>query len=304
MKYETFERVVVAKVKKIVGRSGKVQLQNVRKLNNIVRRGIYIERDGHTLSPTIYLDKFYEMLKGGKDIDFIIQRILEVYVGALPKSKVDMQFFKDFEQVKHQIVYRLINRERNKDILADIPHVDYLNLAICFYYICQHPEAREGAILIHNSHLEMWNIGAEMLMPLANSNTPQLFPAHLCTVSEALVEMGEPLSEEQLKEIQQLQRDKGVYMYELSNSKRSYGAAAILYPGILADAAKRMGGNFHVIPSSIHETLLLYDEGKRDSADLNMLIEEINRSRLDNDSVLSDYAYLYDVSLGRLIEMH
>lgn len=301
MSYENFEKEVIKRVQEIVGGSGTVQVNDVRKNNNTRLRGMIVLREGQNASPTIYLNSFYEMLEDGMDLDAVVKKILEVYVRSLPQSKVDMEFFKDFELVKDRIVYRLINREKNKDLLADIPHVDFLDLAICFYYDYWHPSIGEGAILIHNSHLEMWNVGAEMLMPYADRNTPQLMPAQLCTMEEALQGT---LDEEQSDELRQLQRESGRYMYVLTNVKRCFGAATILYPGMLATAANRLRSNFYILPSSIHEMLLVCDNGKSDSESLNMMIAEINRSQLREEDVLSDYAYYYDVSNGKLIETH
>ena len=301
MRYEKFEEEVIKRVQEIVGSSGSVRVNDVRKNNNILLRGMIVLRDGQNVSPTIYLNSFYEMLKEGMDLEVVVRKILELYVGSLSRSKVDMEFFKDFEQVKNQIVYRLINREKNKELLADIPHVDFLDLAICFYYSFWHPEIGEGAILIHNSHLEMWNVEAGILMPLANLNTPRLMPARFCTIDEALSGV---LDEEQSAELQKLQQESGKYLYVLSNIKCCNGAAVILYPGMLETVARRLRSSFYLLPSSIHETLLLCDDGKSNSEDLHMMIADINGSQIREEEVLSDYAYHYDAATGRLVETH
>lgn len=301
MRYEKFEEEVIKRVQEMVGGSGSVQVNDVRKYNNTLLRGMNILRDEQNVSPTIYLNSFYEMLEDGMDLYSVVKKILELYVRSLPKSKVDMEFFNDFELVKDRIVYRLINREKNKELLADIPHVEFMDLAICFYYDYWHPELGDGAILIHNSHLEMWNVKAELLMSLANRNTPLLMPAQLCTMDEALRGI---LDEEQSGELRQLEEESGKYMYVLSNEKRSFGAATILYPGMLATAAYRLRRNFYILPSSIHEVLLLCDDGKSNGEDLHMMISDINRNQLSEEEVLSDYAYYYDVTTGKLIETH
>ena len=301
MRYEKFEEEVIKRVQEIVGSSGSVQVNDVMKNNQTMLRGMIVLREGQNVSPTIYLNSFYEMLKDGMNLDSVVKRILEVYVRSLPQNKVDMEFFKDFEQVKDRIVYRLINREKNKELLADIPHVDFLDLAICFYYSYWHPEIGEGIILIHNSHLEMWNIGAEILMSLANVNTPRLMPSQFSSIDQALSGV---LDEEQLSELHKLQQESGKYLYVLSNAKRCNGAAVILYPGVLDRVAQELRGSFYILPSSIHETLLMCDNAKCNSEDLHMMISEINESQVREEEVLSDYAYYYDVSTGILKETH
>lgn len=131
MKLEKFMEAVTIKVQEIAGEDASVHVQEVRKNNNVLLHGMTILRKGQNVSPTIYLDSFFEMLEDGMDLEYIVRRILEVYVKGLPKSKVDMEFFRDFEKVKDRIVYRLVNREKNKELLDNIPHVDFLDLAIC-----------------------------------------------------------------------------------------------------------------------------------------------------------------------------
>lgn len=300
MKLEKFMETVTIKVQEIAGADASVQVQEVRKNNNVLLHGMTILRKGQNVSPTIYLDSFFEMLEDGVDLEHIVRRILEVYVRGLPKSNVDMEFFRQFEKVRERIVYRLINRQKNRDLLADIPHVEFLDLAICFYYSYEHPELGEGMILIHNSHMKMWNTSHRELMQLAEHNTPRLMPAQLSSMDNTLKGI---LEEAALEELRQLQRETGKYLYVLSNEKRCQGATAILYPGILAEAARRLGGSFFILPSSIHEVILLLDDGKSSGKGLHEMIADINRSQLREEEVLSDYAYRYDSVAGKVMEV-
>lgn len=300
MKLEKFVETVTIKVQEIAGVDASVHVQEVRKNNNVLLHGMTILRKGQNVSPTIYLDGFFDMLEDGMDLEYIVRRILEVYVRGLPKSNVDMEFFRDFEKVRDRIVYRLVNREKNKELLADIPHVDFLDLAICFYYSYEHPELGEGMILIHNNHMAMWKTCHKELMQLAERNTPRLMPVQLCSMDNALRGI---LDEEALEELQQLQQETSRYLYVLSNEKRCQGAAAILYPGVLAEAARRLKGSFYILPSSIHEVILLLDDGRKDGDGLHEMIADINRSQLQEEEVLSDYAYRYDVVTEKVIEV-
>ncbi len=300
MKFETFMETVTVKVQEIAGADASVHVHEVRKNNNVLLHGMTILRKGQNVSPTIYLDGFFDMLKEGLDMEYIVRKILEVYVRGLPRDKVDMEFFRDYDRVRERIVYRLVNREKNAELLADIPHVDFLDLSICFCYSYEHPELGEGMILIHNNHVEMWKTCHRELMRLAERNTPRLMPARLCGMDLALKEI---LEEEALEELRQLQQETGKYLHVLSNEKRCQGAAAILYPGVLAEAAGRLRGSFYILPSSIHEVILLPDDGRGHGEGLHEMIAEINRSQLREEEVLSDYAYRYDAVTGKIKEV-
>lgn len=300
MKLDEFISAVSARVQDITGGETKVDVHEVRKNNNVLLHGMTILRRGQSVSPTIYLDSFYEMLCDGMEMEHIVRRILEVYVRGLPKSHVDMEFFRDFARVKDRIVYRLINREKNRELLSRIPHVDFLDLAICFYYSYEHPELGEGMILIHNTHMEIWNTSHRELMRLAESNTPRLMPGHLSSMDNALEGM---LDDGALEELREQQKETGRYLYVMSNSKRCQGAAVVLYPGVLAEAARQLKGSFYILPSSIHEVILMPDDGHADGGGLHEMIAEINQSQLRPEDVLSDYAYRYDAGTGKVMEV-
>lgn len=291
MNLEEFTEKVVARVQAVAGTGAVIQVQNIRKNNNVQLHGMTILRKGQNVSPTIYLDSFYEMLGDGMELEHIVKRILEVYVRGMPKGKVDMEFFREFSKVRDRIVYRLVNREKNRELLEEIPHVEFLDLAVCFYYCYEHPELGEGMILIHNTHLKMWNTSHRELMRLAEHNTPRLLKAQLCSMDCALKGI---LEEEALDELRQMQRETKKYLYVLTNEKRCQGAAAMLYPGILAEAAQHLKGSFYILPSSIHEVILLPDSGQDNGEELHEMIADINRTQLREEEILSDYAYRYD----------
>lgn len=300
MRLEKFMKTVQDRVQDVAGADACVQVQEVRKNNNVVLHGLSILRKGQNVSPTIYLDSFYEMMEEGTDVECIVKKILEVYVRGLPRGNVDMEFFKDFASVRDRIVYRLVNREKNRDLLCEIPHVEFLDLAVCFCYSYEHPEIGEGMILIHNTHMEMWETCHRELMRLAERNTPRLMPAWLCGMDQALKGV---LDEEALLQLKQMQKETGKYMYVLSNDRRCQGAAAILYPGMLARAAQQLGGSFYILPSSIHEVILFRDESQSGGEQLHEMIEDINRNQLREEEVLSDYAYRYDAATGKVMEI-
>lgn len=300
MRLEKFMKTVQDRVQDVAGADACVQVQEVRKNNNVVLHGMSILRKGQNVSPTIYLDSFYEMMEEGTDVECIVKKILEVYVRGLPRGNVDMEFFKDFASVRDRIVYRLVNREKNRDLLCEIPHVEFLDLAVCFCYSYEHPEIGEGMILIHNTHMEMWETCHRELMRLAERNTPRLMPAWLCGMDQALKGV---LDEEALLQLKQMQKETGKYMYVLSNDRRCQGAAAILYPGMLARAAQQLGGSFYILPSSIHEVILFRDESQSGGEQLHEMIEDINMNQLREEEVLSDYAYRYDAATGKVMEI-
>lgn len=90
-------------------------------------------------------------------------------------------------------------------------------------------------------------------------------------------------------------------MKVLSNTKRLHGAVCMLYPGVLKEMADRMGGDFFILPSSVHETILLPDAGEGLNGALRQMIREVNSTKVAPEEVLSDTLYRYDRAMGRVM---
>ena len=91
-----------------------------------------------------------------------------------------------------------------------------------------------------------------------------------------------------------------ISMVILTNSRKTYGACSILYPGVLERMAERMGGDFYMIPSSVHEFLLMPREQERGDEELKEMIAEVNRTEVSAEEVLSDHLYLYCCLEGKV----
>ena len=134
MDKKTFNEKIKEIIEQNLTSEAKVHLQQVRKNNSVLLDGIIIQMPDSNVSPTIYLETFYEMYQRGMELESIAAKILAVYYKGRPGKKLNLEFFKEFEKVKERIVYRLINAEKNKELLKEIPHVLLEDLAICFYY--------------------------------------------------------------------------------------------------------------------------------------------------------------------------
>ena len=288
----TFAQEVQERIQRRLGAGYMVHLQKVQKNNGVHLEGLVIRSEKQNVSPTIYLDDFYEAYCNGYSMEHILDNILSIYEQDTPRGNVDMSFFKEFESVKDRICYRLIDERQNREILEKIPYVPFLDLAICFYYAYQGEELGNGSILIYHTHLEMWGVTTEELLALANENTPTLFPWE-CSSMEKVIE--ELMEDAFLSKEDKLQFFKDVPMRILSNSKRTFGASCILYPGVLEQLALRLQSDFYILPSSIHEVILLCDRQGETEYELKRMIEEVNRTQLEIQEVLSYSLYHYSL---------
>lgn len=285
----------------VLGEEYEVKLQEVQKNNGVLLHGLIIMKKEQNVSPTIYLKPFWEAYEGGVTLAEVVRRMIQIYREDTPKENIDMSFFKEFDKVKDKICYRLINGGQNRSLLEKIPHIPFLDLAICFFYSYESEELGNGTILIYNSHVEMWETTVTELMRLAQSNTPRLFPWECKSMEAAIRElMGSRGYEDMILGEEERKFFKEVPMYIVSNRQKNQGAVCILYPDLLAVIADSKGTNFYILPSSVHEVILLTDNGNENPQQLRSMIAEVNRSQVEPEEVLSDSLYYYNRQENRI----
>lgn len=274
-------------VLKELGENTQVEFKSVRKNNDSQLYGMLIRENSRIAVPTFYLDGYFKEYKQGTPFKQLFEKLMDIY-RTTPREDVDLSFFEVYDKVKDRICYRLVNLEENREYLEDIPYVEYLNLAICFYYAFNSEELGEGSIMIHYSFMERWGVTVEDLLKQAEENTCRLYPPYLESVEKLVIEA---LGLERLPV-----KNDALPLDVLSNNKRDFGAISILYPGMLKLYAKRCGGNFFIIPSSVHEVLLMRDTGEENPENFKRMIAEVNSFHLPKEEFLSNELYYYDSS--------
>lgn len=287
MEIKEFSQKVCKTVGDSLGENYNVGLKEVRKNNDVLLHGLTIQEKDHNVAPTIYLEHFWRAYEEGASFSEVIDRLMAVYGQDGPACSVDMEFFTDFEKVRDRICYRLIGTEENRTLLEDVPHVEFLDLAVCFFYAYSGPVLGEGSILVHNSHMKAWGTSVAELMSLARENTPRLFPSQCSTMEEVLEEIvGERKQEATFA--------REVPMKVLTNNRRLNGAVCMVYQGVLEQIAEELGNSLYILPSSIHEVILLAEEETAAPRELKKMIVEVNSTQVAPEEVLSNSLYRYD----------
>lgn len=295
MTYQEFKQNTVHAIQTKLGPSAQVMLQDVIKNNDIHLDGLTVLSEQSNISPTLYLNYYYEQYLRGMSLSSIYEDILLRYKAHMPKASIDISFFTDFQKVQKNIIFKLINYERNKTLLQNVPHFRYLDLAIVFNCLINSGESGYGTILIHHNHLDFWNVSPDDLYALAMENTPLLLGYHLQNMAHVLENILTEDSSLALEEFSTL-----VPMYVLTSKTKFHGAACILYHNLLAEIAAEKNCDFYIIPSSIHEVLLIPTSCATSHAELNSMVREINSTQVLKEEVLSDHVYYYAKDTGKL----
>lgn len=301
MKYKDFSAEVKQSVQEKVGKGYEVIIRQVSKNNGVILDGLSIGRRQDTFAPVVYLQPYYEQLGSNMTFDEIVNDIISIYKKYMGISmRNTAEALTVFNHVKDKVVFKLIQAETNRELLAEIPSIPFLDMAIVFYLLLDKREEGQMTALIHNNHLEVWNTTAEELYQLAKINAPKLLPARLRTMEEVMFEI--PMG--QFTEIEEGDVISGVSeeiqgkpaLYVFTNQNGVNGAACILYDGYLEEFAKKKETDILILPSSIHEVLLITDNGILNYGDLEDIVKHINKNDVPVEDVLSDRIYRYSLA--------
>lgn len=294
MEFEKFKEELLEHLQKMLDEDKRICFQTVEKNNGILENAVVILKEGERIAPTIYLREFYSAWKDGKrTMEEISREILRQ--NACQEKEVDFSLdsFENYEKARGQVYFKLINYEMNKMLLTKIPYIAYLDLAIVFYYRLERGKFQGATMLLHNCNLAVWKINSRQLLEDAVMNTSRKLPYSFQGMDALIRELSGD-------ENQELHTGEEI-MYVLSNQEKYFGAAALLYPHLLSHISQIFRKNFYVLPSSVHECILVPDQGQYSKIELTRMVREVNQTQVEEDEILSDQVYYYDRQKEKLM---
>lgn len=215
----------------------------------------------------------------------LTQRIAEA-IGQAPR--LDVNEFTNYEAMKPHLMVQLIPQKGNEKKLSGILHEKVEDMAMIYRLDLGQADRSGGTMttIVTDAMLQGFGITAEQLRQDAMEVAPQNRPATLRSMQEVMAAMMGMDAEE-------IPQDS-VPLLVASVDNAFMGASVIQYPGFMEQAAEQIGGDFFVLPSSIHEVLLLPDDGKTDFRELTAMVQSINESQVAPAERLSDNVYHYD----------
>lgn len=303
MLYQEFVRVVKEEMNRELRGGAKASIYKAVKNNGKEKQGIIIETSGINISPTIYLEEFYEAYRTGKPLKEIIIEIVNFYEKVKCKKPWNPKEIENYASIGRKVVFKLINTEKNRELLSLVPHIDILDLSLVFYVLLEVTRDGSATMLIYNEHLTRWNVNMERIWKDAQRNVMQLLPAKFYTMRSILetdttdeICMGDR-EEKNLLQGGYIEYDS---MYVLSNTIRNLGAACIIYPQILEMVGDILQEDYYILPSSIHEVIIVPVSKGLVPEEMNRMVKEINETQVLDEEVLSNHAYIYERTKKKL----
>lgn len=275
-----------------------MEAQETKKNNGVVLHGIRIIDPESNIAPIIYLDEVFKDYQNGRRFEEIVTAVFENYEKNRLIVDFDVRDIMDYERVKEKICYKVINTALNKELLADIPHVPFCDLSVVFYVRIDSIPEQGGSVMIHNRFLAEWGVDTDTLFEIARSNTQRLLEGKVVPMSDIIADI---LNDEDCR-AEGLLPDEDCCMYVATNREKMNGAAVFLYDSLLSGFADKIGKDFYIIPSSIHELILLPDVPKINPEHIKGMISEVNSMSVKEEEILSYNLYRYRRETG-LVEL-
>ena len=294
MKAIQFYTNLTETLKENLGTDWTIELHTDVILNNgTTHIALILYKNGEKLHPQIYLERFFEDYKRGKTMKEILQDVMTTYEEALRNINPDsLSGIEDWEQVKGRLAFRLLSKERNKETLENYVYKDFLDLAAIVTFCAEIDEQGVKAIRVTHDLAERWNVSKEEILQAAEENTESLFPVRMEPILDTLCRVAD-ISRDDLPEEVLAEEDSPQIMV-LTNYLGVNGATVLLYDSFLQQVYEKLGGKFIILPCSIHEVIVMPLASAPPITDSQKMVEQINRSSVKEEEILSDSVYLYD----------
>ena len=312
MTFDEFKQEVIDNIKVFLPveyQDASVSIQDVIKNNDTHLSGLTIRKEDTGIAPTLYLEDFYNQVESGEhSLNGVLARIADTYDMAMNNdiSKQAMGLVEnitDYDATKDKIIPRVVNRESNEERLKSLPHKEIGNdLAVTYHVDLGKDHDGQMSVAISNEMMDRYGVSVEDLHEQACKNMEEISPSTFMGIEEVLASMMIPgyasmSLEEKNDALENLgmppMEDGKSYMYVLSNESKVFGASELLDTKTL-DTIQEQVGEFYILPSSVHEVLIVPKQDDMKLSDLEAMVQEVNSTQVAPNEVLSDHVYEYD----------
>ena len=293
MEYEHFIETVTDGVRKQLGDKYNVEHQEILKNNSVKLPAILIKKMNASVAPAIYLDELYMDYMEGLTIEDVIDHIVRIYNdGEIPEG-IAADDLTDYQTIKDRIFFKLVNFDKNAELLMSIPYRRFLDLAVIYCVSVGRADNMCASFTIRNGHMDLWGISEKTLWSQAQNNTHKLFIPETKPMCEVLT----GLFDHDFSPETGPGNGNMPELYVLTNRERVNGAACLLYDDLIAGLEKKIGDSLYILPSSIHEVLLI-PKTHMDVETLQNMVRDVNDTQVSPQEILS--YNVYETSGGRI----
>ena len=264
-----------------------VDVRSVEKLQEGSYTGITISPAGGNVGMNLNANQLFDQMQDGQSYEGVLAvAVSTAERGLHDMPAVDVSELMNYEAAKKYLCFDVVGSDRNADMLEKVPHTDKENISMVYRLQLDSTENGAATVLITNAMMEQFGVTKEQLHADAMENAQEIRPADFRTMAAVMAEMmGMP---------EEMMADMAPPMYVATNQDKVQGAAVMFYPDFMDQAAKELGGDIFILTSSVHEVLILPDDGNMNAQELKEMVTSINASEVSPEDRLTDSVYHYD----------
>lgn len=279
--------------------NAEVSVMDYQKLNTTYK-GLMVKKEDETITPTINMDQLYKAYQNqpGVTMESVYRRIADVVVEA--PIQVDLKSILNYEDVKDKLFIRVSSAEANKEVLEIVPHQLKEDLAITYHVAVGKNQDGLSSMLITNEMMKEYGVTQEQIHEDAMKSSPRVMVPEVSSIGVLIDEIYQknilmltPDEREMLLETLQESSEMPTF-FVVTNTERIDGAGVIFYPEFMDNMGELLGNDFFILPSSIHQMLILPDDGQVDAEMLRDMVKEVNATQVAPAERLTNDVYHFD----------
>ncbi|SEA18518.1 hypothetical protein SAMN05216349_10663 [Oribacterium sp. KHPX15] len=298
MDYEQFKESFERDIKGLMedrGLNVKINSTHMEKLNESYD-AISITPEGSQIGVNANLNHIFKAIERGVNYEEVAAKAADSIAANLQNTPdINIDNLMNYDHMKSKLTMEVVSAERNADMLRNVPHEQMEDMAVVYRLVLSESTDGRSSILVTNNLMNQFGITHDQLREDAMKNAPEIRPSEIKGMCEVMNElMGHDLMPELSPQDEQ--------MFVASVPDKVHGAGVIAYPNFFEEAAEKLGGDYYVLPSSIHEVLLVRDNGQMTSKELEAMVRDVNATQVAPEEQLTDHVYHYD-SKDHVFEM-
>ena len=294
MDYETFKQEFAEDIKEKLSQKGygevETNFHNIEKTNQNYE-AISVVPAGGNIGVNYNIENAFASYEHSVDYEGVLASATGAIASGLDQVPVvNVNALMNYEIMKEKLSVEVISAEVNEELLAKVPHDRIEDLAVVYRFIMESNEDGRASILVNNDLIERMGVTHEQLRADALENSPEIRPAVIQGMNEVMKEMMGPEAYEMFG----IPDDTEEMMFIATVPDKNSGAGVLAYQDFMDQAAEKIGGDFFILPSSIHEILLVPDDGQKGADELKAMVMDVNATQVSPEERLSDNVYHYD----------
>lgn len=255
---------------------------------------IFAEHDDAYEVCSVHVEELYVAYQNGIRLNTIVDYICSDVLHAMSIYVYDKtKELMDYDTAKSRLFVRLINYDRNADILRDVVHKTLGDIVFTVYAIVDENEFGIVSTKVLKSMVKKWDKNEDDIFNEAIKNTYYLTPPRiykwegvLCDESYA----GESfMNDEDICDL-----DKSFSGNILSTTRKTNGAVAVFLPGVAERIAELLDSDFYMVFTSIHEVMIHSTGSGVDPKDLKLVLQDTLRKVTPSSDYLTEKIYKYN----------